>query len=197
MALPGDARAFPVAYAAADMIVLGDTMSKFVMALVALLALPSANLAVAEPPAPSMSDAEQNVLFAVTQLCAPFVLDRIDTAALPLKERLVVTEATHDAGSEPTLRVGAAGFVRVRLKHTGEERSCDVTASRAPPAKLRNAFLAAVAQRPERFAPTAPARGRTQSSFCPRLPASILTVSPRSLRSRMAPRGDVNAMRTG
>jgi hypothetical protein len=145
-------------------------MSKLAAAMIALLTFSTANSAMADPPVPSVSDAEQNVLFAVTQLCAPFVLDRVDMAALPLKAPLVVTEGARDAGGGSTLRVGGAGFVRVSLKQNGAGRACDVTASRAPPAEMRKAFLAAVALRPERFAPTKskyyPGRFAAEDSLC-------------------------------
>ena len=40
-------------------------------------------------PAPSWTSAEANVTYAVAALCEPFVLDRVDPARLPIRQRLV------------------------------------------------------------------------------------------------------------
>src|SRR5262249_41567417 len=101
------------------------------------------------------SSAVQNVSYAVSHICAPYVLDHVDIAALPLNQSLVREDGWRDPSSGKAMfRVGFAGFVHVLPTENASGRGCEMTAARADPNQLRRAILDAIAQRSEGFGPT-------------------------------------------
>lgn len=112
----------------------------------------------ADPQKPSLTSAEPNVAYAVSAICAPFVLDDIAESALPTSQPLVRSDGWSEPifqqlGAKP-IRVGFAGFVHVGVGVKGTQRQCEMTAKHADPQALRHAVLDALALRPEHFAPT-------------------------------------------
>jgi len=68
---------------------------------------------------PSMTSAESNIAYAVSAICAPFVLDNKDEASLPTHQPLVRNDGWSEGvferlGAKP-VRVGFAGFVHVAV----------------------------------------------------------------------------------
>jgi hypothetical protein len=105
---------------------------------------------------PSITSAEDNVAYAVAAICAPYALDGLERAKLPIGVGFVQPDG-HDGLARPNptgVRVGMAGFVHVTFSQKDGVRSCDVQAKGADPQALRKAALEAVAKRPEAFAPT-------------------------------------------
>ncbi len=145
-----------------------------------------------QAPEPSLTSAEGNVAYAVSAICAPFVLDGVDEARLPTHQQLVHGDGWNEQvfqrlGTQP-VRVGFAGFVHVGVSASGGNRECDITAARADPQALRQAALTALAVRPEHFAPTKsrylPGRFATEDMLC----ASADSAHPTALVLLSSPR---------
>jgi hypothetical protein len=128
---------------------------------------------IAAGPAPSLVSVEDNVAYAVGQLCVPYALDNVDQATLPIGRGLVQPDGQDGlARPNPTgVRVGEAGFVHVTFSRGADgSRACDVEAKAADPQVLRQAALGALARRPEKFVPTKsryfPGRFATEDMLC-------------------------------
>jgi hypothetical protein len=105
---------------------------------------------------PSVFSAEDNVVYAISTICAPYALDLVERDGLPIGKGLVQPDG-HDglARTNPTgVRVGMAGFVHVTFVQSQDgSRSCDVQAKGADAQAVRRAALKALEGRPEQFAP--------------------------------------------
>jgi hypothetical protein len=166
--------------------------------LVGLLAASQARAA--ETPQPSLFSAESNVAFAVQAICAPYVLDGVEEAKLPLRRPLVA----QDGYTSPTIqrlgvkavRVGAAGFVHVAVATDASGRHCELSASRADPQSLRKAILAALADRPDHLAPAKsrylPGRWESEDMLCTAADSPhpggfvLMSVAPAAEKDRLA-----------
>jgi hypothetical protein len=125
-------------------------------------------------PQPSFGSAENNIAFAVSAICAPYVLDQVSEASLPIHRHLVRADGWSapifaSRGVQP-VRVGFSGFVHVGVSTQGGVRTCDITSKNSDPQMLRKAALAALATRPEHFAPTQsrylPGRFASEDMLC-------------------------------
>ena len=123
---------------------------------------------------PSWTSAEDNIAYAVSAICAPYVLDQADVAALPSNQHLVRDdgwkEITFEHLNARPVRVGFAGFVHAAVGTIDGHRQCEITSRNADPRALRNAALAALAKRPEGFAPEKsryyPGRFASEDNLC-------------------------------
>ena len=149
---------------------------RFVLASLAIVAafLASWPLEAAPPEGPSLTSADANIAYAISAICAPFVLDKVAETSLPTHQALVHGDdwnelAFQRLGVRP-VRVGFAGFVHVAVAEKDGARRCEITARRALPASLRGAALNALAVRPEGFGPTRsrylPGRFATEDMLC-------------------------------
>ena len=123
---------------------------------------------------PSWTSAEDNIAFAVSAICAPYVLDSADEASLPTHKSLVHDDGWNEGafqrlGARP-VRVGFAGFIHVAVGVIGGHRQCEITSRQADAQALRTSALAALKTRSEAFAPTAsrylPGRFATEDMLC-------------------------------
>jgi hypothetical protein len=169
------------------------------LALIGMIAaLPAA---AAEKAQPSLTSAESNVAFAVKSICAPYVLDGVEEAKLPLRRPLVA----EDGYSSPSIqqlgakavRVGFAGYVHVGVGGPNGARRCELSAARADPQSLRKVVLETLAERPEHFAPTRSrylpgARWDSEDTLCAAADSAhpgafaLLSVAPAAERDRIA-----------
>jgi hypothetical protein len=84
---------------------------------------------------PSWNSGTDNIAYAVSAICAPYVFDGVDASKLPTRQTLVhddgwrrdYTLASQTAEAGP-VRVGYAGFVHVVVSATGKGRQCEITA---------------------------------------------------------------------
>jgi hypothetical protein len=163
-----------------------------------------------EPGRPNWTSGKDNIAYAVSAICAPYVFDGVDATELPMHQTLVrddgwrrdytLTSQKLEAGP---VRVGYAGDVHIVVGKAGDGRQCEIAAhplfapasmtladaqgARRPKADhqsliwelktaaedaqvLRAAALAALAKRPESFAPTksryAPGRFASEDMLC-------------------------------
>lgn len=99
--------------------------------------------------------ADDKVSYAVSSICAPFVLDKVDQRSRPAWFELDGTSAPLFEGMGLTrVRAGIDGFVYLGINSTTGNRDCEILARHADPESLRIAALKALATRSERFAPT-------------------------------------------
>jgi len=162
----------------------------FRLSLMVVLSATIASASALAGSAPSLASVEDNVSYAAAAICAPYALDNVDRAALPIGHGLVQADGLDGLGNpNPTgVRVGMAGFVHVTFTRKPDgSRSCDIEARAADPQSLRKAALSALASRPERFAPTKskylPGRFATEDLLCaapdsPHAAAFVMLSSP-------------------
>ena len=123
---------------------------------------------------PSQTSAEDNVAYAVSAICLPFIADHVAETALPLRARLVGSDGFKmpavDQHGGKVVRVGGAGFVHVGIVALGESRDCEVSAYLGDPQSLRRATLAALDRSPLMFTPAKsrylPGRFETEDLLC-------------------------------
>ena len=126
------------------------------------------------PPGPSWTSAERNIAYAVSAICAPYVLDGVEESALPMHQRLVHEdgwrESTFQKMAATPVRVGLACFVHVAVAESGGGRRCEITSRQADAQALRRAALQVLAARSEGFTPTKsnylPGRFATEDWLC-------------------------------
>ena len=137
---------------------------------------------------PSWTSPESNIAYAVSAICAPYVLDNEEAAGLPMSQPLVRDDGWRASGDKLEgghVHVGVAGAVHVAIGDVNGGRACEIVSAGADPQAMRHAVLAALAKRPEAFAPTRsrylPGRFATQDYLCAsaqsRNPSAIALIS--------------------
>lgn len=103
-----------------------------------MIALGAAHLAGCSPSGttrPSWTSGKDNIAYAVSTICAPYVFDGVDASKLPMQQTLVrddgwrrdsmLTSQRTEAGP---VRVGYAGDVHIAVSTTERGRQCEITA---------------------------------------------------------------------
>jgi TonB family protein len=102
--------------------------------------------------------ADVNAAGAIANVCAPYVLDKVDPDRLPTGQLAAQDDGWRGLMFPPlegkVLRVGGAGFVHVAVYADSGVRHCDLSTSRADTAAVRAAILKVLAARPEGFTST-------------------------------------------
>lgn len=81
---------------------------------------------------PSWSSGQDNIAYAVSAICAPYLFDGAEAAKLPTHQPLVHDDGWHESaferiGARP-VRVGYAGFVHVAVTEADGGRRCEISA---------------------------------------------------------------------
>lgn len=86
------------------------------------------------PGQPTWGSGKDNIAFAISAICAPYVFERVDASQLPLHRGLVQDDGWRgevfpsQAVEAGPVRVGYAGFIHVRVSTSGVERRCEISA---------------------------------------------------------------------